>query len=462
MNGIQFLDAVRPRYTTAELPVIMVTSHAEYDKVLESLGAGAHDFVSKPFHFKILLARICTLLRSKQAYDAMRKSEERYALAMESTEDGMWDWEIDEKQVYVSPKWKEMLGLSPHNPMPTVEEWLDQIHRDERRGLREAIDQCLDGERHQFAIERRMRHKDGAYRWMEIKGRAIRDERGRVTRLLGSQRDITENKVKDPLTGLSNRLLLMHRLSLSLQRKKRNPDYQFAVLFLDLDQFKMINDSMGHVVGDLLLKEAARRISESVRDVDLVARIEYPHLVARMGGDEFTILLEDLRSANDATRVARRISDILKAPFHLDGRELFMSTSIGIAWSDGEMAYQRPEELLRDADNAMYSAKSKGRGRYELFDQKMHTEAVAQLELETALRHAVEEQQFSVHYQPIINLHTGQINGFEALARWEHPEKGLIMPGQFIPIAEAAGLTDDLMCNPLRRPPDPAAECRRR
>ncbi|WP_223805658.1 EAL domain-containing protein [Pseudanabaena sp. UWO310] len=240
----------------------------------------------------------------------------------------------------------------------------------------------------------------------------------------------------DTLTNLPNRSLFLDRLNHALQLSNRrlylnsdNSPELFAVLFLDLDRFKMINDSLGHLAGDQLLKIVAKRLVACLRGGDTVARL---------GGDEFVMLLEEIENVNDVIEVAQRIQDSLKVPISIDGNEIFISTSIGIALNSA--GYTQPDQLLRDADTAMYRAKEQGRERYEIFNPAMHTEALKKLRLENDLRRAIERQELCLHYQPIVDLQLHKIIGFEALVRWQHPEQGLIAPADFIPLAEDVGL----------------------
>ena len=233
----------------------------------------------------------------------------------------------------------------------------------------------------------------------------------------------------DPLTDLPNRLLFLDRLGLCVSRTKRHQNYLFAVLYIDLDRFKMINDGMGHVVGDHLLVQVGRRLQSCLRVTDTVSRI---------GGDEFAVLMDDIKHFSDVTRAVERIRDQLLLPLKLDGHEVFTTASIGIALSS--TGYQNAEDFLRDADTAMYRAKARGEGRHEVFDRSMHEQAVKLLKLETDLRRAIERRELRVHYQPIMSLHTGLMAGFEALVRWEHPEYGLLPPNEFIPVAEQSQL----------------------
>ena len=233
----------------------------------------------------------------------------------------------------------------------------------------------------------------------------------------------------DPLTNLPNRVLFMDRLQHAMERAKRHKDFQFAVLYLDLDRFKVVNDSLGHNIGDLLLIESSHRLQVCLREEDTVARL---------GGDEFVILLEDIQDPVDVTRIANRIQTNLASPCDLENHKVFVSVSMGIVLNTN--GYERPEDILRDADIAMYRAKGQGRGRYEMFDMTMLAHAMTRLELETDLRRALERKEFIVHYQPIVELGACRIVGFEALVRWQHPVRGLVMPAEFIPTAEETGL----------------------
>lgn len=379
----------------------------------------------------------------RQAEVALRESEERYAIAVQGAKDGLWDWNLKTNQVYFSPRWKSLLGWDEAEIGNSLEEWFSRIHWEDFEAVKEQLVAHLEGLTPDFESEYRMLHRDNTYLWVLCRGLAVRDSSGKASRIAGSLTDITSRKrtekqllhdaLHDALTDLPNRALFMDRLGRATERCKRNEDYLFAVVFLDLDRFKIVNDSLGHAVGNQLLVAIARRLQACIRAEDTVARL---------GGDEFVILLEDIETASDATRVAERIQMELAQPCNLGGHEMFITASIGIALSS--TGYEQPEDILRDADAAMYRAKALGKSRYEMFDISMHAQAVALLKLETDLRHAIERQEFEIHYQPIVSLKNNRLSGFEALIRWRHPQRGLVSPGEFIPAAEETGLINPI------------------
>ena len=442
ISGLDALKTLRESYSSIELPIIMVTAKDQSDDVVRALDLGANDYVTKPIDFPVALARIGTQLSHKRAQEALRDSEERYALAARGANDGLWDWNLVDNVVYFSSRWKAMLGFQDSEIGKNPEEWLDRIHDADRDRVKEQIAAHKKRLTPHFESEHRILHKDGTFRWMLSRGLAVHNASGTALRMAGSQTDITEGKVSDPLTGLPNRLLFIDRLGRLIKHGKRRKDYVFAVLFLDLDGFKMINDSLGHLIGDQLLLAVATRLEKSLRSSDTVARLGQGFTMARLGGDEFTVLLDDLKDASDASRAAERLMKELTAPFMIAGKEVFTSVSIGIALSNPN--YEEAEDILRDADTAMYRAKSLGKARFEVFDADMRASVMARLQLETDLRRALEREEFQNFYQPIVSLSSGQIVGFEALLRWHHPTRGMVSPGEFIPVAEETGLIREL------------------
>ena len=443
ISGLEALKTLRETYSQIELPVIMVTAKNQSEDIVKALDLGANDYVTKPIDFAVTLARIGTQLSHKRAQEALRESEERYALAARGSNDGLWDWNLQANSVYFSPRWKAMLGFEENEIGDQPDEWFSRIHEGDRERVKQEIAAHQNGLNPQFESEHRMLHQDGSFRWMLSRGLAVTNAKGNVQRMAGWQTDITEGKVSDPLTGLPNRLLFTDRLVRLIKQARRREGYLFAVLFLDLDGFKMINDSLGHLVGDQLLIGVASRLEKCLRATDMVARVGREFIVARMGGDEFTVLLDDLKDPADARQAAERLMKAVSAPFNLGGKEVFTSVSVGIALSNAAK-YEFPDEILRDADTAMYRAKSLGKARYEVFDADMRASVMARLQLEMDLHRAIERQEFSNFYQPIISLVSGEIVGFESLLRWNHPTRGQLGPEEFIAVAEETGLIREL------------------
>ncbi|HWO87657.1 MAG TPA: EAL domain-containing protein [Gemmatimonadales bacterium] len=376
-----------------------------------------------------------------RAEEALRESEERYALAAAAANDGLWDWDLRSRKMYFAPRWSAQLGLAPEDVGSDPEEWFGRVHPDDVERLRAELTAHIAGASGHFESTYRIRHADGSWRWMQSRGLAVRGDDKRAYRLAGSQTDITERKLAeeqlihdalhDSLTGLPNRALFLEELRMAIDRRRRRPEYGFTVLFLDLDRFKVVNDSLGHLAGDQLLVALSERLKSVLRPGDRVARL---------GGDEFTILCDDIDNVQDATRIAERIQQELEAPIDIGGgREIFTSASIGVALAS--TGYQDPEHVLRDADLAMYRAKGRGGARVEVFDLGMLASAMARLELETDLRRALERSEFRLFYQPIFAQSDTRIVGFEALLRWQHPRRGLVDPSAFIDVAEETNLT---------------------
>jgi len=288
-------------------------------------------------------------------------------------------------------------------------------------------------------IDFRIVQPDGRERWITQQSSRVYDDQGRPLGLRFSCQDFTNRKLlelrlqheafHDPLTGLPNRTLCLERIARALERSKRRDTYNYAVFFLDLDRFKMINDSLGHAMGDLLLSLIAQRLKESVRSLDTVSRL---------GGDEFVIILEELTTIREAIRIAGRIRSSLQEPFELEGNGVYISASLGIVLSPA--LYDRPEDLLRNANIAMHRAKALGRNRFKVFHSRMLDEAIQAMNMETALRRGLENNEFFILYQPIVTLAGRMVTGFEALLRWRHPQRGVLTAGEFIPMAEDSGL----------------------
>jgi diguanylate cyclase (GGDEF)-like protein/PAS domain S-box-containing protein len=375
--------------------------------------------------------------------NALKRSEERLALAAEGANDGLWELDLRTQECYFSGRWKAMVGLPAIGGVGRPEEWFARVHADDAAGLKGALKAHLSGSTEHFEHEHRIRHEDGSYRRFLSRGVAVLGAGRRPARIAGSLTDTTDRAVAqerlrsagfvDPLTGLSNRADFVEGLGRRLDEFKRRPAAgRFAVLYLDLDRFKVVNDSLGHMVGDELLVAVSRRLESCLRQGDTLARL---------GGDEFAILLTTVGDEQQANAIAFRIQAALSAPISIGGREVFTSASIGIAF--GRAQYCNPDEIMRDADTAMYHAKAHGKARHELFDADMHARERDRLGLESDLRHAVNINDFEVHYQPIVSLSSGMCVGFESLIRWTRNGEA-VSPATFIPMAEELGLIEPI------------------
>jgi diguanylate cyclase (GGDEF)-like protein/PAS domain S-box-containing protein len=361
-------------------------------------------------------------------------SDERYDLVARAANDGLWDWDLTSNRVYYSSRWKSMAGLTDSEIGTSPEEWFSRVHADDVVALRAAIQHHLESQSEGFEVDYRIRQQEGHYRWMTGRGMALRNPEGTPVRMAGSQSDATRKKTMDELTGLPNRLLLHERLEIALDHTRLDPAHRFALYFVDVDRFKVVNDTLGHVVGDKFLVEFADRLRSATRGTN--------SLVARLGGDEFALLLEGVGDPKAAVALGARLTNAMRPPFFLGEREFFVSASVGIVISRAE--HSSVEDLLRDADLAMYAAKDRGRGRWAIFDDSMRQNALDRLQIETDLRTALAKGQFVVHYQPRVDLNTKQIRGFEALIRWKHPQRGMVQPDNFIRIAEETGMMREI------------------
>jgi PAS domain S-box-containing protein len=404
----------------------------------------------------VLLFDFYAIYQHLQLHRIRRQLAERdqlFQLISENAADMIALVDCDGRRLYNSPAYQKVLGYSPEELKATSS--IEQIHPDDRaRVLKAAERASLSGRGER--MEYRVRHKDGTWRTLESTASPIRNAKGQTEKLVIVNRDITERKraeemlvhnaFHDGLTNLPNRALFLDRLQHALTLSKKRSNYKFAVLLIDVDDFRIINDSLGHTAGDELLIQIGQRLKDSVRQVDTVSRPRASEVLgrptnddtlARLGGDEFTILLDDIRDPIEAVRVAERVQAELATPFVVNHQEIVISASIGIASSTSP--HTQAEDLLRDADIAMYRAKRAGKARCEVSDTAMHANAVKRLRLETDLRKALDQGEFRVYYQPIVSLQTGKITGFEALTRWQRPE-GILPPIEFIAVAEEIGL----------------------
>ncbi|MBW3552074.1 MAG: EAL domain-containing protein [Gemmatimonadetes bacterium] len=423
-------------------PVLALADPTEETAALRAVRRGCADYllkgelnpavVTRAVRYAVEGARGTRLRR--RAEQALTESEQRYRSLFEQSRDAIFMTERGGEILELNEAARDLLGSEAD----------DLVGRDVLSIFSDAADRDrfkreIEARSHVRDFEVRVRRQDQAERWCLVSAWVRREPTGEVAGYQGILHDITERKrvedqlahdaFHDALTQLPNRALFMDRLERAVARRRRVDAKDVAVLFLDLDRFKVVNDSLGHMIGDELLRQIARLLQDEVREEDTVARL---------GGDEFAILLDGVEDAADPTHVAERIQERLRTPFRLSGHDVFTSVSIGITFGDGGM--HSAEDLLRDADTAMYRAKELGPARYQIFDEAMHTHAVTLLQLETDLRLALERKEFVVHYQPVMQLASGELIGFEALVRWQHPNRGLLQPQAFLPVAEETGL----------------------
>ncbi|HEX5683505.1 MAG TPA: EAL domain-containing protein [Ideonella sp.] len=374
---------------------------------------------------------------------------------------GTWDWDMQTGRIDYNDRWARMFGFGPDEVPRTLDSWQNLVHPDDATQARLALRAHLADPDVPYRTEFRMRHQSGDWRWVLAAGAVIeRGPDGRGRRMAGVNVDIHARKrleqalsdaaLTDTLTQLPNRAGIQQALARCVERVHASPGAVFAVLFMDFDRFKLVNDSLGHDAGDELLRQIAARVKLTLRPGDDIARLaDLPEVAGRLGGDEFVVLLERITQPSDATSVAQRLLDALAAPYQVAGRSVQSSVSLGIVTSDVSSA--SVESVLRDADTAMYEAKRRGRGRYVVFDPEMHRRIRHAMDLEADLRQALQQEQLYVVYQPIVALQGRRPVGLEALARWQHPKRGLVSPAEFVPLAEEAGLIEQLGEWVLRR-----------
>lgn len=378
------------------------------------------------------------LAARRRSEEALKESEERYALVAKSTNDALWDWDLRTDHIYFSPRFGELLRHQQGALDAVPDTWLARVHPDDLDSLEDALAAHLSNQTDAFHSEHRLHRFDGTWGWFLSRGIAVRDEHGAALRVVGAHTDISARKEAeerlrhdafyDKLTGTHNRSYLEQHLRNLIARVREGRGEEFAVLFLDLDRFKIVNDTMGHDAGDELLIQVARRIQRELSNGDLVARI---------GGDEFVALLL-LSDADRHLRVGARLVEVMAVAFRIGGQDVTIGTSVGVALSS--LDYRLPDDMLRDADIAMYHAKSKGKGCMQVFDRTMRERIVGRMDLEKQFKAVLEGGELELHFQPIVSLADGSLWGFEALARWRHARLGFIPPRQIVEIAEDTGL----------------------
>ncbi len=452
MDGFEAIRRIRQLPGGEHVPILMTTGLDDLDSITRAYDEGATDFVTKPVNFFILPHRVQYMLRSKVTADELRASQEKLDKAQRIAKMGNWEWDIESGALNFSHGFLLAIPAAESAPPSTWSECLHLLAEPERSMFEQA---ALRAVRKPDRLSIELSPSGGTAgqkpRTIVLEGEPQLDANGKCTHLMGTVQDVTEHREAqaqihnlayfDITTGLPNRARLLQLLGAAVQRADQN-NSKFAVLFVDLDHFKQVNDTLGHDAGDLLLQMVSERITDVLRSSDLLTRGSEEntetHTIARLGGDEFVVLLDAIRRPEDSARVAQRLAGVIREPFHLDDNEVSISSTIGISVfpADGTDS----ATLLKHADVAMYHAKERGRDGYQFYSRGIHERALQRFSLEKDLKRAIGHGELDLVFQPKVEIATGRISGCEALVRWLHPERGPVSPCEFIPLAEDTGL----------------------
>ncbi len=453
MDGFEVCECLRKIPGGKQTPVLMVTGHDDTESINRCYEVGATDFLSKPLNWWLLGHRVRYILRASRASVDLQASQEKLMKAQNMALLGWWEVDLSQDILICSEAAKSIFGIRPNLYDGTIESSLHWVHPDDREMVLAAIE-GLDDTHDFFDLDHRAVTLDGEIHFVHHLCELSYDDTGNSRRLIGTVQDITKRHVAeqeahfltfyDKLTGLPNRKLFLDRFNFVIDQDKRHGRI-CALLAIDLDGLKRVNDTLGHKAGDQILKEVAQRMKQALRCNDVVGRYEqagFSSFLARFVGDAFVILLSQISKPHDAIKVVERILDVIHAPFDIEGKEAFISAGIGIAIHpmDGEDT----ASILKNADTALHQAKSRGRKKYLFYANSMNQQAVERLSLESDLRHVLEREELILHYQPQIDINSGRPCGVEALLRWQHPERGLVPPCDFITLAEDTGLIIDI------------------
>ncbi len=446
MDGFETCRAIRRLPGGEYTQILMVTGLDDTESTQKAFEAGANDFVSKPINWVMLGYRGLYMLRAGRAFQELHLSRSLLSKTQEVAKLGNWQVDYHDNALAVSPEAFRIAGHTGTFELPTIESFLETAVENERDFVRESVENAVR-ERRSFSVNYQAITQNGSRRHLYIHGEVIHRETGAPEMMLGVVQDISrikqaEEEIRylvyyDNLTGLANRMLFMNRLRKTIAASKRSGS-TFALLFLDIDHFKLLNDTLGHRAGDLLLKNTAQTLQQTLRGGDTVAKADPGKMAARLGGDEFVLMLVDIKLPEHAAVVARRILKAIGKPQVIDGREVSVTASIGISMfpEDGIEA----DSLVKNADAAMYHAKDLGRNNYQFFKESLNRAVTERFTQENDMKKALEKGEFVLYYQPQLRVEDRRIIGAEALIRWNHPEKGFIPPDRFIPIAEDCGL----------------------
>ncbi|WP_143872404.1 EAL domain-containing response regulator [Catenovulum sediminis] len=432
-SGVDLLRLIREHDTPISLPVIIISGSRNNKQIVACLKLGANDFIGKPIDIEILIARIQNLLIIRQLDEDINKANERFTLAAKGSNDGLWDWFISSGDVYFSNRWKNMLGYDASEFQNEFDAFLDRIHPDDLIEFNRSMRFHLEGISNNFEKECRIKHKDGSYRWMMIRGAAIRHENGKAYRMAGSMTDITNRKIIDPLTNTLNRSAFLDRLEVLIQSTLDNQIKRFSVIMIAIDRYKLISDSYGHHFGDTMVYEVANNLSAIIPPSEVLARVDT---------DKFAITVQNPQSLEAIKDfLEHKIMLPLRVPLVINDREIHLTFSASVLYDTD--SYTNACDMLRDADIALHNAWLLGNQQINVFQPKLQISLKDKVELEEDLHRAIEQDELDVYFQPKVNA-SGQIQGAEALVRWQHPVRGVVSPIEFIPLAEETGLINKI------------------
>lgn len=433
-DALDTLDRLRRHLTIDDQPIALVFQPGMDKEELERTGAhaltlGASDCLDADTDIRLAVARIGSQAMLGYVTGAAQEAESRLSLAIEGANDGIWDWSLQSNELRLSDRWHDIVGLHGSGGSVVPDFWLDRVHEDDRQGVLRDLRSSLDGLSDHFLSEHRVRHENGTYRWVLVRGVVARGNNGEAERIAGSMTDITDRKAIDRLTGLPNRGPLSERIDRTLARLKQHESGTAALFVINIDGVGIINEGYGERIGNAVLKAIAWRLTNTLRPTDVVASF---------GGDEFGIFIDRIDDPADSLRIGKRIQDVIAETIECEDRMINLTSGIGVVVSTNRHVHGT--DMISEAYTSLKRAKRSGKGGIALFDEKMQMSAARRLDTERELRIAIDRGEVQLAYQPIFDLETGDLTGFESLARWLHPERGMISPGEFIPVAEESGL----------------------
>lgn len=427
-SGLETFEKIHQ--VNEDIPVIVLTGLDDTNVALRAVKLGAQDYIIKGKLTKLLLFRSIVYAMERTAVlRALKESEDRYSLVLKATNDGIWEWNLRNRSIYFSPRWKEILGFSKEELKNTPDEWFKRIHPDEVNRVEDELALHLDGKSPSFTSEHRLLHKNGSYIWVRMNGKALSDHEGALIKIAGSLTDITAEKLEDSLTGLPNKVLFLDRLAAALKRVKYEPGSTFVYFAIGIDNYRWISNNLGGKAADELLLTVVHRLEPELKPTDTIGRIE---------GDILGLLAHDLDDIGDITNFMETLQSAVAKPKEISGQTLVPTISIGIV--NSSTLHKSGTAIIGDGETALRVAMRREKGGREIFDKEIRDEAFKVIELEANMRKALERFEFSLVFQPIMDLSTNRIANVEALIRWYDKEKGEITPGVFIPVAEKSDL----------------------